>query len=398
MRSAVMNADRRTCDTSISVPFCPDTAELYLHGGDHAYLRLKTRPERLTSKAIGVVDLFSGCGGLTLGLEEAFRNRDHGILAIGVDNDPVASACFARNFGEESAISQDLCSIFDGDIGAKLTLAERQFKARSGATTFLVGGPPCQGHSDLNNFSRRSDPKNSLYLFMARAAEVLQPEHVIIENVPGSAHDKTDVVGETEKVLSSLGYSTTILRVQLAELGVPQQRKRLVLIATSKKINYLSFFQRFSLPIKDVRWAMADLEDSATKGGPLIDEVATSAPSTRSRIAYLFENDLYELPDSQRPPCHRDKRHTYKSIYGRLRWDAPAQTITRGFYSMCMGRFVHPSRQRTLTAHEAARLQFFPDFFDFGMVNSRNSLAMMIGNAVPMKLTYAIGCELLNND
>jgi DNA (cytosine-5)-methyltransferase 1 len=132
----------------------------------------------------------------------------------------------------------------------------------------------------------------------------------------------------------------------------------------------------------------------ASQGG-LIDQVAAPAADSRARMEYLFAHDAYELPDALRPACHRDKPHTYRSIYGRLRWDRPAQTITRGFYSMCMGRYVHPERARTLTAHEAARLQFFPDSFDFGPVTSRTALARIIGNAVPMKLSYVAALELL---
>jgi DNA (cytosine-5)-methyltransferase 1 len=106
---------------------------------------------------------------------------------------------------------------------------------------------------------------------------------------------------------------------------------------------------------------------------------------TEKRINFLFDNQLYELPNEQRPPCHRDKAHSYDTVYGRLRWDRPAQTITSGFYCMCMGRYVHPEQRRTLTGHEAARLQFFPDFFDFSPAKSRTKLAEIIGNAVPPK-------------
>jgi DNA (cytosine-5)-methyltransferase 1 len=87
--------------------------------------------------------------------------------------------------------------------------------------------------------------------------------------------------------------------------------------------------------------------------------------------------------------------HSYKSVYGRLPWDRPAQTITTGFGSMGQGRFVHPKRRRTLTPHEAARLQFIPDHFRLDEVESKTALAEMIGNAVPPKLTYVFALELL---
>ncbi len=110
----------------------------------------------------------------------------------------------------------------------------------------------------------------------------------------------------------------------------------------------------------------------------------------------MFDHDLFDLPNELRPPCHRNKSHTYNSIYGRLKWDNAAQTLTSGFYSTSMGRYVHPSELRTLTAHEAARIQGFPDFYSFDEAKKRTNLAKILGNAVPPKLSYACFMELLN--
>ena len=109
----------------------------------------------------------------------------------------------------------------------------------------------------------------------------------------------------------------------------------------------------YETPVRDLRWAIGDLENDA---GLSPDRAAgrTSAANAR-RIDYLFDNGLHDLPDSERPPCHRDRVHSYTSVYGRLHWDRPSPTITGGFYSMGMGRYVHPSRRRTLTPREAAR-------------------------------------------
>ena len=96
-----------------------------------------------------------------------------------------------------------------------------------------------------------------------------------------------------------------------------------------------------------------------------------------------------------RPDCHRKKSHTYQSVYGRMSWLEAAPTITSGYETMGRGRFVHPKRRRTITAHEAARLQFIPDFVDFSSVVERSSLDRLIGNAVPPKLSYVLGLELL---
>jgi DNA (cytosine-5)-methyltransferase 1 len=149
------------------------------------------------------------------------------------------------------------------------------------------------------------------------------------------------------------------------------------------------------LPVPDVRWAIEDLQDA---DGSFLDMPTRLSPENERRIAYLFENGSYELPDFLRPPCHRDG-HTYPSMYGRLSWDKPAGTITTGFMSPGRGRYVHPSRPRTLTPHEAARLQGIPDSFRFvraeGAAPSRTQLARWIGNAVPPPLAYAVVLTVL---
>jgi len=130
---------------------------------------------------------------------------------------------------------------------------------------------------------------------------------------------------------------------------------------------------------RSVRWAIADL--SRKRGSGIFDAPSILSRANTNRINYLFRYGLYNLPDHRRPICHQ-RAHSYKSMYGRLSYDELAQTITSGFGSPGQGRFIHPTRPRALTPHEAARLQFFPDSFDFSSVELRTALANMIGNAV----------------
>jgi DNA mismatch endonuclease (patch repair protein) len=111
-------------------------------------------------------------------------------------------------------------------------------------------------------------------------------------------------------------------------------------------------------------------------------------------MTWLIDHDQYDLPNSLRPKCHH-ARHSYVSMYGRLRWDSPAQTITTGYGSMGQGRYVHPARPRTITPHEAARLQTLPDFFDLGRFSTRSTWAHVIGNAVPPLLGVHLGVPFL---
>jgi DNA (cytosine-5)-methyltransferase 1 len=181
----------------------------------------------------------------------------------------------------------------------------------------------------------------------------------------------------------------------MSRIGVPQARKRLVMLGVRNDETEAidEMLSHHECAARSVRWAIEDLEELDSDA--LVDEPCESAPATRQRIRYLFDHGLYELPNEQRPACHANGGHSYVSIYGRMRWDEPAQTITTGFYSMCMGRYVHPSRERTITAHEAARLQFLPDSFRLDAVQKRGDLARLVGNAVPMKLGYVLGLELL---
>jgi DNA (cytosine-5)-methyltransferase 1 len=341
-----------------------------------------------------VVDLFAGCGGLSLGVEEACRALGRTCdFRLAVDFEPAAIEVYQQNFPRAYTLAEDITSVLGGAFGDRCSTREKAVSRRVGAVDLLVGGPPCQGHSDFNNRTRRADSKNSLFFSMVRAAQVFEPEHVLIENVPGALKDRGGVVQRTLDTLGTLGYAVACGTLDLGQLGVPQKRKRLVVLASRRRLlNVDALMAAYRVPERSVEWAIGDLV--GVDATSVMDTSCNSAPETRRRMTYLFDHGLYDLPDSERPPCHAHGLHTYSSIYGRLRWDRPAQTITRGFYSMCMGRYVHPAERRTLTAHEAARLQLFPDSFDFSSVHKRSALATMIGNAVPMKLSYVVGLEL----
>ncbi|MFN7611011.1 MAG: DNA cytosine methyltransferase, partial [bacterium] len=206
--------------------------------------------------------------------------------------------------------------------------------------------------------------------------------------------DSDGVVHSVEAIFRELGYQVNVGILDFAALGVPQRRRRMIMIATkSAEISVEELQSKYSIEERTIEWAIKDIADISRDY--LVDQVAVPQLQTKKRINYLFDNQLYELPNEERPPCHREKSHSYDTVYGRLRWDRPAQTITSGFYCMCMGRYVHPEQRRTLTAHEAARLQFFPDFFDFSPAKSRTKLAEIIGNAVPPKGAYAVAHSII---
>jgi DNA (cytosine-5)-methyltransferase 1 len=188
-----------------------------------------------------------------------------------------------------------------------------------------------------------------------------------------------------------MGYSVSEGLLTASEFGVAQRRRRYFMIASRESDFVFENLARVQHE-RTLRWACGDLVDVSSSLA--VDSCAVSSRANRQRIEYLFEHDLYDLPDSVRPPCHSLKKHSYRAVYGRLRWDEAAPTITSGFNSPGQGRFVHPQVPRTLTPREAARVQFLPDFFEWGDSN-RESLTQMIGNAVPPKLVYAVALELL---
>jgi DNA (cytosine-5)-methyltransferase 1 len=111
-------------------------------------------------------------------------------------------------------------------------------------------------------------------------------------------------------------------------------------------------------------------------------------------MQWLIDNDEHDLPNRLRPACHQGE-HSYVSMYGRLKWNEPAQTITSGFGSLGQGRFMHPSHCRTITPHEAARIQGFPDYFTFDSAVTRTELSVIIGNAVPPALASTLVARLI---
>src|ERR1700680_2926888 len=203
---------------------------------DGAFLRRGKRPYANHDLEVRVVDLFSGCGGMTLGISEAARRlRCQPVVRLAVDANPDCMEIYRANFACANAQVTDISALFNGVVGAVLSDEERSLARIVGRVDILMGGPPCQGHSDLNNHTRRKDPKNALYLKMARATEVLRPKVVIVENVANVQRDSTGIVERTVKALVAAGYRVARRVLDLRRVGIPQSRKRYVLIASRIK-------------------------------------------------------------------------------------------------------------------------------------------------------------------
>lgn len=356
---------------------------------DRGFLRSTEPPDHeAAAGATEIIDLFCGCGGLTYGALEGLRQSNRrGVLSLAVDLDPLPLGVMANTFDlpKDRFETRDLS--FLKAPGSDQTPDELSLFKGVGGGSLLLAGPPCQGHSALNNHTRHNDPRNDLYMAVARAAELKKPQAIISENVSGVSCDRKKAVTRCVAALEAIGYEVVEKRLDLRTVGVPQRRIRHVLIASKDK--KFEWEKLTSLPDRDVAWAIEDLLDRKPKNA--FDTASTASDENRERINWLFDENAYDLPNERRPDCHQDGNHSYVSMYGRLKWDSPAQTITSGFGSMGQGRFVHPRRRRTLTPHEAARLQCLPDFVAFHSVElTRSALATMIGNVAPPLLSTRV--------
>jgi len=199
-------------------------------------------------------------------------------------------------------------------------------------------------------------------------------------------HDKGEVVLHSTAGLEAIGYTVASGILNLVRFGVPQRRRRHILLAVLGDRIDPAIVLDMRSPCdehgeRSVRWAVGDLMTRIPVSE--LDRPSKSTADNRARMPWLLDNDQYNLPNMMRPKCHHDDSHTYNAMYGRLKWDDPAPTITTGFGSMGQGRFVHPGAPRTITPHEAARLQTLPDFFDLDPSKGRGAWATVIGNAVP---------------
>lgn len=360
-----------------------------------------------TGGELSIVDLFSGCGGLTLGAKEAACAVGLELrVRLAVDVDERALEVYATNFAPERTLAADVRSLVDFGITgwAAFTrfarppvVVHRALKELQGAVDLVVAGPPCEGHSNLNNRTRRADPRNLLFLDAVAAGVALGANAIVVENVPQILRDRFETAEMAAALLRSSGYQVTQGVLAADGLGWAQARRRFFLVASRSSVLDLEDVARsLAREPTTLRWAIEDLADLADD--PVMDSTPSLSPDNRRRIDYLFEHGLFDLPNDMRPACHRDG-HTYPSVYGRLRWDEPAQTITTGFRSPGRGRFIHPSRMRPLSPREAARLQGFPDWFRFrldgGEAPSKASLSRWIGDAVPSILGYGAVLSVL---
>jgi DNA (cytosine-5)-methyltransferase 1 len=327
---------------------------------------------RLGTKVTGYTafDMFSGCGGLTLGLKRA------GFLVVGaVDIHQPSVAVYRANHPEVRVWRRDVLTL-------SAPRARRELQLRSGQLDLLAGCPPCRAFSTmrtLNGGRTVRDSEKDLLFQILRFVKAFRPKAVMIENVPGLAADKRVVVFCAR--LARLGYESEFRVLDAAHFGVPQRRRRMILLASREKAVKFARRARVVLTVRD---AIVGLPEPGNSGDPLHDFPEKHSATTLRRIKSIPHDggSRNDLPRHRQLACHR-KCDGFKDVYGRMSWQDVAPTITTGCFNPSKGRFLHPTSDRAVTMREAAILQGFPRRYRFPGIESKCLAAVMIGNALP---------------
>lgn len=327
------------------------------------------------------VDLFSGCGGLTRGLKDA----EFQVLGA-VELNPLAVETYALNHPEVRVWEGDIWLIDPSEVKRELGLRRRELD-------LLAACPPCQGFSSmrtLNGQREVNDPRNNLIFRVAEFVEALLPKAVMIENVPGLANDYR--LGLLLEVLCAFGYSCKWKIDDASRYGVPQRRKRFILIASRKGEPVFPEPQRDVLTVRD---AISELPEPGCSQDPLHDAPARRSAQVMELIRQIPRDggSRAALPVEAQLACHRNC-DGFKDVYGRMRWDEVSPTITGGCINPSKGRFLHPDQDRAITLREAALLQSFPNDYQFSLARGTYPVAEMIGNALPPRFIRAHASEI----
>ena len=328
-------------------------------------------------RKLRILDIFCGCGGSSMGFSRALRAAGATYEIIGIDIDRNACLTFQKN-----------------RVGQAIR-ADARFPPilmKSGLFDVVIGCPPCQGFTRMRHKPNADDPRNQLVNTFLEWIEFLRPKFVMFENVPWIQNSR--YYRRLLRRLNGHGYKCNVGVLNAADYLVPQRRRRLILLGSRDKK------PKLPTPIKKVvtvRDAIADLPP--LKSG----ETHPTIPNHRSmrhselvlkRIKNIPKNggSRASLPPNLELKCHK-MRKGFHDVYGRMRWDDVAPTLTSGCTNPSKGRFIHPEQDRGITPREAARLQTFPDSFVF--FGSFLSISRQIGNAMPVKLSEQIAKAML---
>lgn len=320
------------------------------------------------------VDVFSGCGGLSAGMVKA------GFTAkAAIEIDKHAVLAYRMNHPKTKVIENDIRKVASDDIKTVL----------NGEPLHLLAGcPPCQGFSSVRRLNRRQnvrDDRNALIVEYLRFVKELKPLTIMMENVPGLINYY--LFKNVVKELNELGYRPKVKIVNVKDYGVPQNRKRLIMVGSL--LGEMDIAEGTEKKVT-VKKAIGKLEPMETSRDLLHKITIRHTPEVMKRIKLTPKDggSRQDLPEKYILKCHKKKKVGFNDIYGRLRWNDYSSTITGGCLNPSKGRFLHPEEDRVITAREAALLQSFPRRYKFPVNIPKVSLSLLIGNALPPKFSY----------
>lgn len=336
----------------------------------------------------GVIDLFCGVGGLTCGLEKAGLN-----VVAGYDLDATCEYAYNHN-NNAKFINNDIKDVSGKEI--KKILQEYDIK-------ILAGCAPCQPFSrhQKDKYNRKNHKDWKLLYQFARLVEEVKPQIVSMENVPELV--KEQVFMDFINILEEQNYNITYKIVNAADYGIPQRRKRLLLLASSEKqIKLIEPTHKKAVTVREVIAGLSQVGAGEPNNTDKLHVASSLSKKNLERIRHSIPGGTWKnWPEELILNCHRKKSgQSYSSVYGRMSWDDVAPTITTQFIGYGTGRFGHPEQDRALTLREGAMLQTFPIEYSFipeGEKVVLKNIARHIGNAVPPRLGEIVGLSIIEH-
>lgn len=334
------------------------------------------------------IDLFCGAGGTSQGLVQA------GFNIIGaIDNNRPAIETYRENHPAVKTYARDVRWLTGKRIRKLIGI-------KPGELTLLTACPPCQGWSTIGN-TPADDPRNELVTTIVRFVRELLPSSILIENVPGLKRDKRfqSLINRCSK----LGYKLKVYDIDACDFGVPQRRKRVVVVGIRSDSDTAILPEHlgdllpstFDVKIQTVRDAFSKLSHSADSPDP-IHRGRNNTEIVRKRIESIpIGGNRFDIPSELQLRCHKQlegRRAT--AAYGRMKFDEPAPTLITRCTTPACGSFIHPVENRGITLREAAVLQSFPS--DYKFCGRYDEMERQIGNAFPVRVAEALGHIVLN--